>query len=62
MRLTGWFGFWIFMTVYISIEGYMYMNGHETLFWKHKTPTEQQLQLEELRTKQLELLLKAREK
>ena len=61
MTFTGWFGFWMFMTVYICIEGCMYMHGHDTYFWTHKTGVEQELQLEQLRTKQIELLLKARE-
>ena len=41
---SGWFGFWIFMCVYIICEAVMYMNGHDTLFWSHKTPEEKQLQ------------------
>lgn len=48
---NGWFGFWIFMTVYILIEGAMYFNGHETFFWQHKTEEEkiiQQLKIERL--------------
>ena len=44
INFTGWFGFWIFLTIYICIEAYMYMNGHDTLFWQHKTPVEIQLQ------------------
>lgn len=62
MTFTGWFGFWIFMTVYICIEGYMYMHGHETAFWKHKTEVEKELQLEQLQTKQTEIVSKAGEK
>ncbi len=41
---SGWFGFWIFMTVYIICEAVMYMNGHDTAFWSHRTPEEKQLQ------------------
>lgn len=44
INFTGWVGFWIFLTIYICIEAYMYMNGHDTLFWQHKTPIEIQLQ------------------
>ena len=59
MTITGWFGFWMFMTVYISIEGYMYMKGHDTFFWVHKTTVEQQLQVEQLKKPPTELSAKA---
>ena len=36
--------FVIFGIVYIICEAAMYMNGHDTLFWSHKTPEEKQLQ------------------
>lgn len=41
---TGWFGFWIFMTVYCVCEAVMYMNGHDTFFWVHKTAEEYEIQ------------------
>lgn len=44
IHFTGWFGFWLFLTVYIVIEGVMYLQGHDTFFWAHKTPTELALQ------------------
>ena len=44
VKLTGWFGFWMFMSVYIICETVMYLNGHETFFWKHKTAFEIQTQ------------------
>jgi len=39
-----WFGFWIFLSVYVICEAYLYNNGHDTLFWQHKTVAEQQIQ------------------
>jgi hypothetical protein len=44
MTFTGAFGFWLFLSVYVVCEAIMYMHGHETLFWKHKTPEEKQIQ------------------
>lgn len=44
MKGISWFGFWIFMSVYICTEGYMYMNGHDTFFWQHRTEIEKQMQ------------------
>lgn len=32
------------MTVYIICEAVMYMHGHDTAFWSHRTPEEKQLQ------------------
>lgn len=32
------------MSVYICAESYMYMNGHDTFFWQHRTEIEKQLQ------------------
>ncbi len=43
-NVSGWFGFWLFMTVYIIIEAVMYLNGHDTCFWKHKTQAELTIQ------------------
>lgn len=43
-QFSGWFGFWLFMTVYIIIEAVMYFNGHDTYFWKHKTQAELTIQ------------------
>ena len=39
-----WFGFWIFLAVYVSCEAWLYGQGHETFFWQHKTDTEKQIQ------------------
>lgn len=44
LHFTGWFGFWIFMTVWICIEAWQFNNGYETTWWKHKTPEEKQIQ------------------
>jgi len=49
INFNGLFGFWMFMIVYICIEAVMYMKGHDTYFWRHKTPIEIQLQEKELK-------------
>ena len=40
----AWFGFWIFLAVYVACEAWLYSQGHETLFWQHKTDAEKQIQ------------------
>lgn len=44
MTFTGAFGFWIFMTVFLICDTYLYSQGNETFFWGYKTPEEKQLQ------------------
>lgn len=44
MTFTGAFGFWIFMTVFLVCDTYLYSRGHETFFWSYKTPEEKKLQ------------------
>ena len=43
--MTGWFGFWIFMTVYMLCEWQLYNKGNDTMFWQYKTPEEKVLQM-----------------
>ena len=40
----AWFGFWIFLAVYVACEAWLYSQGHETFFWHHKTDVEKQIQ------------------
>ena len=42
--MTGWFGFWIFMTVFLVCDTWLYSKGNDTLFWRYKTDAEKQLQ------------------
>lgn len=44
ITFTGWFGFWIFFTVFLVCDTWLYSKGHETMFWKHKTPEEKEIQ------------------
>jgi len=49
-----WFGFWIFMAVFIACDHWLYAQGHNTFFQTHKTPEEKELQrlkIEELKLK-----------
>lgn len=43
-----WFGFWIFMAVFIFCEVKMYLAGHDTFFFEHKTDAEKKLQQKEI--------------
>ena len=40
----GWLGFWIFLSVYVVCETWLYSKGHETFFFQHKTDAEKQIQ------------------
>lgn len=42
--MKGWFDFWLFMTVFVVCETYLYSHGHDTIIWKHKTPAELDIQ------------------
>jgi len=37
---TGWFGFWMFMTVFLLCDTYLYSQGHQSMFWKYNNLTE----------------------
>lgn len=39
----AWFGFWIFMTVFVVCEAWLYSKGHDTFFFEHKTEAEKQI-------------------
>lgn len=36
----SWFGFWIFLAVYVACEAWLYSKGHNTFFFTHKTDAE----------------------
>ena len=40
----GWFGFWIFLVVYMCAEYDLYKMGNNTFFWQYKTAEEKVLQ------------------
>lgn len=49
-----WFGFWIFMAVWVACDHYTFLQGYNTAFLTHKTAEEKELQrlkVEELRRK-----------
>lgn len=49
-----WFGFWIFMAVFVSVDSLVFLRGYDTFFQTHKTELEKELQLliiEELKLK-----------
>jgi hypothetical protein len=57
LHFDAWFGFWIFMAVFIACESWLYSKGHETFFHKHKTPEEKEIQralIERLKTRRTE--------
>ncbi len=48
----GWLGFWIFLTVYVACEAWLYSQGHDTFFWRHKTDAEKQIQQKHIESKE----------
>lgn len=42
--MSSWAAFWLFLAVYVGCECYLYNRGHDTLFWKHRTPAELAIQ------------------
>ena len=40
----AWFGFWIFLTVFVLCEAYLYTKGHDTNIWYYKTDAEKRIQ------------------
>lgn len=48
----AWLGFWIFMAVFITCDHWIFQQGYDSFFQKHKTAEEkqiQQLKIEKLR-------------
>lgn len=36
----AWFGFWIFLAVFVAVDAWLYSKGHEGFLFTHKTPAE----------------------
>jgi hypothetical protein len=56
-----WLGFWIFASVFIVCDHYVFLQGYDSFFQKHKTSQEielKQLKIEETKLR-IELLKKA---
>lgn len=43
-RNMGWFGFWIFLAIYMVAEYDLYKMGNNTFFWQYRTAEEKVLQ------------------
>lgn len=49
-----WFGFWIFLAVFVACAHWIFAQGYDSFFQHHKTEAEKELQrlkIEELRRK-----------
>lgn len=42
--MTAWAAFWLFATVFVVCDTWLYSKGHNTFFWEHKTPAELEIQ------------------
>lgn len=38
-----WFGFWIFLTVFVVVDAWLYSKGHDGWFFTHKTEAEKKI-------------------
>ena len=43
--MTTGAAFWLFMTVFLVCDTYLYSKGNNTFFWQYKTPEEKVLQM-----------------
>lgn len=39
-----WLGFWIFMSVLVVVDAWMYLKGHDGMFFEHKSDEEKAIQ------------------
>ena len=44
INFSGWFGFWMFMIVFVGLEYSLYVKGNDTFFWQYKPQAEKQMQ------------------
>lgn len=40
-----WFGFWIFLSVCVAVDGWLYSKGHDGYFFRWRTPEEKLLRV-----------------
>lgn len=40
----AWFGFWVFMAVFVAADYYIFLQGYDSYLQKHKTAEEKELQ------------------
>jgi hypothetical protein len=51
VHITGWAVFWLFVIVYFFVDTALFVKGYDTLFWRHKTETE--LQIQQIKVEQM---------
>lgn len=42
--MNAWSAFWLCVAVFVICEAVIYLHGHDTCLWQHKTPIEKALQ------------------
>ena len=50
---SSWLGFWLFLIAMVLADAYLYGQGHDSFFFKHKTPEE--LRIREAQIRKLEI-------
>jgi hypothetical protein len=53
-KAIPWVAFWLVVALYIWIEHKMYLAGHSTLLFEHKTPEEKRLREAAIRKAEIE--------
>lgn len=41
--MTGWAAFWLFMLVFFLADTFVFLQGFDSVFYKHDTPAEREL-------------------
>lgn len=57
MTISGWAAFWLLCAVYVAAEAVMYLHGHDTLLWKHKTTAELAIQEKQIACENQKIIL-----
>lgn len=42
--VMNWFGFWLFMAVLVACDCWVFTQGYDSLFQRHKTDAEKEIQ------------------
>lgn len=45
------FGFWLFLSILVVCDTWLFTKGYETLFHTHKTPEEKELQQQAIKNR-----------
>jgi hypothetical protein len=47
--MSAWIAFWLFLAIMYIVDAWLYSKGHDTFFFRHKTPEEKEIQQQIIR-------------